>query len=128
MVLPQLGKCLYCVLDLETTGFSRSRNHIIEVTAQILKHDGVPLENGSFESLVRPPTNIPSFIGTLTGITDEMVKNCEDFTSVMTDFFKFINDRVDEVEEAEGRGIDHVVFVCHNAMKFDLPFLMSELK
>ena len=128
VVLPQLGHCLYCVLDLETTGFSRSRNHIIEVAAQILKHDGVPLENGSFESLVRPPTKIPSFIGTLTGITDEMVKNCEDFTSVMTDFFKFINDKVDEVEEAEGRGIDRVVFVCHNGMKFDLPFLMSELK
>ena len=50
VVLPQLGRCLYCVLDLETTGFSRSRNHIIEVAAQILKHDGVMIENGSLSS------------------------------------------------------------------------------
>ena len=79
---------MYCVLDLETTGFSRAQNHIIEVAAQILKHNGVPLDNGSFELLVWPPTNIPSFIGTLMGITDKMVKSSEDFTSVMSDFLK----------------------------------------
>ena len=94
---------------------------------QILKHNSVLLDNGSFESLVQPPTKIPSFIGTLTCITDEMLKGCEDFTSIMSDFFKFINDKVDEVEEVKGREIDCVVFICHNGMKFDLPFLMSEL-
>ena len=121
VVLPQLGHCLYCVLDLETTGFSRSQNHIIEVAAQILKHDGVMIENGSFSSLIRPPMNIPPFVATLTGITDEMVMESPNFSTVIQEFFKFINDRVDDVVESQGEIIQRVIFVTHNGMKFDLP-------
>ena len=116
------------MLDLETTGFSRSRNHIIEVAAQILKHDGVMIENGSFTSLIQPPTNIPPFLATLTGITDEMVMDSPNFSTVIQEFFKFINNRVDDVVESQGEKIQQVIFVTHNGMKFDLPFLMSELQ
>ena len=49
--------------------------------------------------------NIPSFIATLTGITDEMVVGSPDFASVMQEFFKFINDRVDNVAESQGEEI-----------------------
>ena len=121
VVLPQLGHCLYCVLDLETTGFSRSRNHIIEVTAQILKHDGVMIKNGSFSSLIQPHMIIPPFVATLTGITDEMVMESPNFSTVIQKFFKFINDRVDDVVESQGEIIQQVIFVTHNGMKFDLP-------
>ena len=107
---PQLNTCFYCVLDLETTGFSRSHNHIIEVATKVLKQDGVLLNKESFESLIWPPSNILSFIGTLTGITDEILKGSEYLVSVMSNFFKFIINQVDEVEEVDGRAIDCVVF------------------
>ena len=118
VVLPQLGHCLYCVLDLETTGLSRAQNHIVEVAAQILKHNGVPLDNGSFELLVWPPTNIPSFIGTLIGITDKMVKSSEYFTSIMSDFLK---------KSKEGKSIVLYLYVIM-VWSLTYPFLMSELK
>ena len=60
--------------------------------------------------------NIPSFIATLTGITDEMVVGSPDFASVMQQFFKFINDRVDNVVESQGEKIQRVIFVTHNLM------------
>ena len=78
--------------------------------------------------MIQPPTNIPSFIATLTGITDEMVVGSPDFASVIQEFFKFINNRVDDVVESQGEKIQQVIFVTHNGMKFDLPFLMSELQ
>ena len=46
--------CYYVVFDIETTGFSRRRNEIIQIGAQILSSDGEHVENGSFCSLVKP--------------------------------------------------------------------------
>lgn len=66
-----LEQVIYIVFDLETTGFSRERNHIIEIAAEFMDHKGHGDENKKFAALVRPPTTIPPRITALTGITAE---------------------------------------------------------
>ena len=66
-------ECIYVVIDLETTGLSHKLNNIIELAAEILLYDGVPIEDGSYSSLIRPPSTIPAVVSELTGITQEMV-------------------------------------------------------
>ena len=116
------------VLDLETTGLSRTTNNIIEVAAEVLSHEGIPVEDGVYSSLIRPPSPIPTFITELTGITQEMVEDKEDFATTIKEFFKFIEDRRHAIEETTSSPANHVVFVGHNAVRFDFPFLLNELK
>ena len=61
-IIPTLATSVYVVLDLETTGFSPSSCNIIEIAGEILSPDGIPLEDGTYTSLIRPPTNIPRLI------------------------------------------------------------------
>ena len=94
----------YCVLDLETTGLSPDSCQIIEIG--VLKvRDGQVVD--SFCQLVRPTCMISSFITSLTGISNEMVKNCLTIDEVVPSLLDFI-------------GSD--LLVGHN-MKFDLSFL-----
>jgi DNA polymerase III epsilon subunit-like protein len=85
-------KVCYVLFDLEMTGGSRTDDDIIKLAAMILGLDGIALEDGSFESLVRPSKDIWTFIASLTGITNDMVKTASDFTAVATEFFQFMSD------------------------------------
>ena len=115
---PALNQCIFVVLDLETTGLSRTTNNIIEVAAEVLSHEGIPVEDGVYSSLIRPPSPIPTFITELTGITQEMVEDKEDFATTIKEFFKFIEDRRHAIEETTSSPANHVVFVGHNAVRF----------
>ncbi len=76
----------FVVFDLETTGFSKSKNAIIEIGA-------VKIEKGEiaerFSTFVNPKTPIPGRIEELTGINDRMVENAEEIGVVLPKFLEF---------------------------------------
>src|SRR3989338_1916169 len=95
---------MYTVVDIETTGLSRSYHQITEIAALRMRNGRVV---DSFESLVNPGVHIPSFITRLTGINNEMVRDAPRIERVLPGFVDFL-------------GKD--VFVAHNAT-FDYGFL-----
>lgn len=94
----------FVVFDLETTGLSAERNHIIEIGA-------VKVVNGeikdSFSTFVTPPYGIPTKITEITGITDAMVVGAPSEALAVGDFLAFVGDSV---------------LVAHNAA-FDTGFI-----
>jgi DNA polymerase III subunit epsilon len=96
------------ILDFETTGLSSSEDRIIEVGAAIVGQYEI---RSTFQSLCDPGTSIPSFISSLTGITNTMVKNQPPPETVMNEFYKYIGNRP---------------IIAHNA-SFDSRFLRSEM-
>ncbi len=91
-------ECLYVLFDLETTGLSRDNDDIIEFAAVIVGSDSVMIEDGTFQSFVRPRKQISNFITILTGIDDEMVAMAPPFATVAQQFFDFIQTSVEVVE------------------------------
>lgn len=59
-----------CVLDVETTGYDPTRDHLIEVAGAIMRG---PEILDRFSALVDPRVTVPAEITKLTGITTEMV-------------------------------------------------------
>lgn len=79
----------YIVLDLETTGLSKSYHKITEIAAiKVKNHEIVD----QFETLVNPETRIPSFITRLTGINNEMVQNQPKVNQAIMELDEFIED------------------------------------
>ena len=81
----------FTVIDIETTGLSCEKNEIIELSA-IRVRNGIITDK--FSSLVKPNGHINSFIKNLTGISNEMVENAPDITSVLPEFMEFISQDV----------------------------------
>jgi DNA polymerase III subunit alpha, Gram-positive type len=79
----------YIVLDIETTGLSKFTHKITEIAALRIENYKVVKK---FETLVNPQTHIPSFITSLTGISDSMVKDSPVIEEVMPQFVKFVKD------------------------------------
>lgn len=98
---------MYAVVDIETTGGSARLERITEIAVYI--HDGTRIIE-EFSTLVNPERNIPYFITSLTGITNEMVEHAPRFFEVAR--------RI--VELTEGK-----IFVAHNA-RFDYSFIRQE--
>lgn len=99
----------YCVLDLETTGFSPVTEKITEIG--IMKcRDGKVLD--SFSCFVNPEKPIPSRVVEITNITDDMVRDAETIDKVFPKMLEFI---------------DGSVLVAHNA-SFDVGFLKHNAK
>lgn len=94
----------YCVLDLETTGFSAVTEKITEIGIMKLK-DGKIIDQ--FSCFVNPEKPIPARVVEVTNITNDMVKDAETIDQVFPKLLEFI----------EGS-----VLVAHNA-EFDLGFL-----
>ena len=94
----------FVVFDLETTGFSPSKNQIIEIGA-------VKVVNGSiterFSTFVNPKVPIPFEIEQLTSINDDMVLDAPTIEEVLPKFLEFSKD---------------AVMVAHNA-DFDMSFI-----
>ena len=51
-------KLIYAVFDLETTGFSRLNDDIVEISAQALDQDGDNLPCAPWTRLVKPPNGV----------------------------------------------------------------------
>lgn len=95
----------YVVLDIETTGFSKVEDSIIEIAA-VRYRDGA--EMGRYDALVKAEVPIPLDIQALTGITPDMLSDAPRIGEVLPGFIEFV-------------GNDPLV--GHNIASFDLPFL-----
>ena len=100
---------MYAIVDIETTGGSSRIEKITEIA--IYQHDGEKV-TGEFVSLINPERNIPYFITSLTGISNEMVENAPRFYEVAKKIIEFTDGRI---------------FVAHN-VRFDYSFIRQEFK
>ncbi len=94
----------YCVLDLETTGFSAATEKITEIG--IMKLEGGKVID-QFSCFVNPEKPISPRVVEVTNITDDMVRDAETIDKVFPKMLDFINGSV---------------LVAHNA-SFDVGFL-----
>ncbi len=99
----------YVLLDLETTGATPLKDRITEI-ALIKFEDGQEVDR--WQTLVNPQTNIPDFIQSLTGITNEMVEDAPTFEQVAGELLDYLDDTV----------------MCAHNVRFDHGFLKAEFK
>lgn len=97
----------FVVFDIETTGFNKEEDEIIEIGAVMVEGGQIVDE---FSRFIRPSRPIPTRITELTSITDDMVKDAESIEVVLPAF----------LEWAAGS-----VFVAHNA-SFDTGFINNK--
>ena len=106
---PALDACTFAVVDVETTGTRpRGGDRVIEIAVATVTGGRVEL---AFERLVNPERPISTFARSLTGITDDMVRDKQVFDEIANDV----------VAALAGR-----VFVAHN-MRFDWAFVSAEV-
>ncbi len=88
-LLRHLGLNTFVVVDLETTGLRPEQDRIIEIGA-IRFVNGK--EEAVFEELIDPKIPIPTFITSLTGITNEHVKGKPTIEEIFPRLLQFIGD------------------------------------
>jgi DNA polymerase III epsilon subunit family exonuclease len=98
----------FVVVDIEATGAKMPPNRIIELGAYRIR-GGRIVDN--FITLVNPEISIPRFVGTLTGISNDMVRQAPLFAEVAPRWLDFVED---------------AVLIAHNA-PFDTNFLNHEI-
>jgi DNA polymerase III epsilon subunit family exonuclease len=98
----------FVVVDVEATGAKTPPNRLIELGAYRIRGGRIV---DKFLSLINPELPIPRFVITLTGITNEMVKQAPVFADVAPRWLDFVSDSV---------------LVAHNA-PFDTNFLNHEI-
>ncbi len=103
-----LNEVDFVVVDIEATGAKMPPNRIIELGAYRIRSGKVV---DSFLTLVNPEISIPRFVISLTGISNEMVKQAPLFAEVAPQWLEFVKD---------------AVLIAHNA-PFDTTFLNHEI-
>ena len=98
----------YVVVDIEATGAKMPPNRIMELGAYRVSGGKIVDE---FVTLVNPEIPIPRFVITLTGITNDMVKQAPLFAEVAPKWLEFVED---------------AVLIAHNA-PFDTNFINHEI-
>ncbi|EIW14330.1 DNA polymerase III, alpha subunit [Lactiplantibacillus pentosus KCA1] len=98
----------FVVFDIETTGFNRFEETIIQISALKFKKDQLI---DDFNCYVNPHRKLQQKISSLTGLTDEKLKNAPDLNYALDKFTHFVAD---------------FPLVGHNIMGFDLPFLIEK--
>lgn len=99
----------YVVFDIETTGFSVTHDHIIEIAA-VKVEKGVIVD--TYQQFIDPEQDITAFTTELTSITNEMLAGQPIIDDVLKDFMSFTNG---------------AVLVAHNA-SFDQDFIEAKMK
>jgi DNA polymerase III subunit epsilon len=97
----------YAIVDIETTGGKPGQNKITEIAVNITDGKRV-IER--FSTLINPMMEIPPFITSLTGITNEMVAGSPVFEEISDELYDILKDKI---------------FVAHN-VGFDYNFLKAE--
>lgn len=77
----------YLFMDIETTGFSREWDYIIEVAAILYDTEEKKILS-EFHEYIKPGKRIPAKITEITGITDFMVSNARSEIDVLTDYIE----------------------------------------
>ena len=98
----------FVVVDVEATGAKTPPNRLIELGAYRIR-DGCIVDK--FLSLVNPEIPIPRFVASLTGISNEMVKQAPVFADVAPQWLDFVSDSI---------------LIAHNS-NFDANFLNHEI-
>ena len=98
----------FVVVDVEATGAKTPPNRLIELGAYRIRGGRIV---DKFLSLVNPEIPIPRFVASLTGISNEMVKNAPVFADVAPQWLDFVSESV---------------LIAHNA-PFDTSFLNHEI-
>jgi DNA polymerase-3 subunit epsilon len=100
---------MFAIVDIETCGpkFAYEKGRIIDIC--ILVHDGIRVID-KFSTLINPDCHIASFYTSLSGITNDMVKDAPRFHEVAKDILNY----------TEGK-----LFVAHNSA-FDYNFIKDE--
>src|SRR5688572_30677299 len=98
----------FVVVDVEATGAKTPPNRLIELGAYRIRNGCIV---DKFLSLVNPEIPIPRFVATLTGISNDMVRQAPVFADVAPRWLDFVSD---------------AVLIAHNA-PFDTSFLNHEI-
>ena len=98
----------FVVVDVEATGAKTPPNRLIELGAYKIRGGQIV---DKFLTLVNPEIPIPRFVASLTGISNDMVKQAPVFAEVAPRWLDFVSDSV---------------LVAHNA-PFDTSFLNHEI-
>ena len=99
----------YVAVDLETTGLSAKKDHIIEIGAIQVKNGQIV---GKWNKLIDPRVEIPERIERITGITQKMLKGQSYIEEVIGEFYEFCED---------------LPLLGHNIL-FDYRFLKKEME
>ncbi len=99
----------YISFDIETTGFNRATDRIIEIAAIEYQMGKKVAE---FEMLVNPEMELPRKIVSLTKISQEEVDCAPTLSAVIPRFLEFIGDKL---------------LLGHNICSFDIPFLECQM-
>ena len=99
--------------DLETTGFSKQHNDIIEISAIAWNNETEEIED-TFSSYIKPTTLIPTMITQLTGISNFKVKDCAGYWDVAPQFFAWLKNWKPDA------------MVGYNNTVFDWPFITTQ--
>lgn len=105
-----MSKLLF--LDIETTGFSRQWNEIIEIAAIVIDTN-LNMDVDSFHEYIKPQKKITSQITELTGITNDMVSKCKSEAITLMDFSEWVHFTQPDV------------IIGHNCKAFDLGFIAA---
>jgi len=98
----------FVVFDLETTGAKAPPCRVTEIGAFRVSKGRITEQ---FHTLVNPQIPIPAFITSLTGISNDMVRDAPLFAEIADDLLTFLGDSV---------------LVAHNA-QFDMRFINHEI-
>lgn len=94
--------------DTETTGVKPQTDQIIEIAGYN------PITKESFCEFVNPGRDIPQEVTNITSITNEMVKDADDFATVGQKFIEFCS--------------PFAMLIAHNNDSFDKHFIINESK
>lgn len=100
-------------LDIETTGFSREWNEIIELASVLYDSDKKEMID-SFHMYARPVRGVPANITEITGITNEQLIHCKPEWEMLLDFLNWFDEH------------DIEVIIGHNCKAFDLQFIAAK--
>ncbi|MBX7151577.1 GIY-YIG nuclease family protein [bacterium] len=99
----------FSVVDVETTGNSHSIGHIIEIAIVRVENRAIV---DQFQSFIRPPIPVPSFITKLTGISDTDLAEAPVFA---------------DIQATIAGKLQKSFFVAHN-VSFDYSYIKTEFE
>ena len=105
----------YVVIDIETSDMNYFYGEIIEIACVKIKNNQIV---ETLDELIKPKYKIRPFTTQLTGITNEMVQNKEDITTILLKLKEFIQDEI-----LIGHNVNFDVNYIYDAMldKLNLP-------
>ncbi|WP_182914230.1 PolC-type DNA polymerase III [Paenibacillus sp. 1011MAR3C5] len=113
LTVDNLFNSTYCVFDLEATGPSPVKDHIIQIGAVRISaaSNDTLLPDSSYMSYVRSPVSISPFIEQLTGVTNDHIADAPGWDKVYDNFLAF----------AEG-----TILVTQAGYEYDWPLIQAE--